>query len=150
MLIPLVSREVVLRLLQTEHAPRITAALDRTGASVVVGVTPLLNGRMAEGWSMEQLARKLRVSESTLFARFEAATGITPAQYLKRTRLGETRRRMVLHGDTAAQAAAPGGGGPECVALLQEPPGGAQETAGGGCGGGAGGSLHCAFSNWRG
>jgi AraC-like DNA-binding protein len=55
---------------------------------------------------MERLARELRVSESTLFARFKEATGMTPAQYLKRTRLGEARRRMVGHGDTAAQAAA--------------------------------------------
>lgn len=31
---------------------------------------------------------------------------MTPAQYLKRTRLGEARRRMVVHGDTAARAAA--------------------------------------------
>ncbi|MDP9736554.1 AraC family transcriptional regulator [Curtobacterium sp. 260] len=105
-LFPLVSREVVLRLLQTEQAPRITAALDGTGPSVVAGATALLTGRMAEGWSMERLARELRVSESTLFARFKEATGMTPAQYLKRTRLGEARRRMVVHGDTAARAAA--------------------------------------------
>ncbi|MCM3521495.1 AraC family transcriptional regulator [Curtobacterium sp. P97] len=105
-LFPLVSRGIVLRLLQTEQAPRITAALDGTGPSVVAGATALLTGRMAEGWSMERLARELRVSESTLFARFKEATGMTPAQYLKRTRLGEARRRMVVHGDTAARAAA--------------------------------------------
>lgn len=108
MLFPLVSREIVLRLLQTEQAPRITAALDGTGPSVVAGATALLTGRMAEAWSMERLARELRVSESTLFARFKEATGMTPAQYLKRTRLGEARRRMVVHGDTAARAAAVG------------------------------------------
>ncbi|AIV41402.1 transcriptional regulator [Curtobacterium sp. MR_MD2014] len=105
-LFPLVSREIVLRLLQTEQAPRITAALDGTGPSVVAGATALLSDRMAERWSMVRLARELRVSESTLFARFKEATGMTPAQYLKRTRLGEARRRMVVHGDTAARAAA--------------------------------------------
>jgi len=105
-LFPLASREIVLRLLQTEQAPRTTAALDGTGPSVVAGATALLTGRMAEAWSMERLARELRVSESTLFSRFKAATGMTPAQYLKRTRLGEARRRMVVHGDTAARAAA--------------------------------------------
>ncbi len=128
--------EIVLRLLQTEQAPRITA-LDGTGPSVVAGATALLTGRMAEVWSMERLARELRVSESTLFARFKEATGMTPAQYLKRTRLGEARRRMVVHGDTAARAAA-AGGVPECVALLAGLPGGVREAAGGGCGGGAG------------
>lgn len=105
MLFPLVAREVVLRLLQTEQAPRITAALDGSGTSVVAAATALLNGRMAEPWSMERLARELRVSESTLFARFKEATGMTPAQYLKRTRLGEARRLMVVHGDAAARAA---------------------------------------------
>lgn len=105
-LFPLVSREIVLRLLQTSQAPRITAALDGTGPSVVAGATALLTGRMEEPWSMDRLARTLRVSESTLFARFKEATGMTPAQYLKRTRLGEARRRMVVHGDTAARAAA--------------------------------------------
>ena len=104
-LFPLVSREIVLRLLQTEQAPRITAALDGSGTSVVAAATALLTGRMAEPWSMDRLARELRVSESTLFARFKEATGMTPAQYLKRTRLGEARRRMVVHGDTAARAA---------------------------------------------
>lgn len=104
-LFPLVSREIVLRLLQTSQAPRITAALDGTGASVVTAATALLNSRMEEPWSMDRLARSLRVSESTLFARFKQATGMSPAQYLKRTRLGEARRRMVVHGDTAARAA---------------------------------------------
>ncbi len=45
-LFPLVSREIVLRLLQTEQAPRITAALDGTGPSVVAGATALLT----DGW----------------------------------------------------------------------------------------------------
>lgn len=104
-LFPLDSREIILRLLQTEQAPRITAALDGSGASVVAAATALLTGRMAEPWSMQRLTRELRVSESTLFARFKEATGMTPAQYLKRTRLGEARRLMVVRGDTAARAA---------------------------------------------
>lgn len=105
-LFPLLSREIVLRLLQTSQAPRITAALDGNGTSVVTAATALLTSRMDEPWSMDRLARTLRVSESTLFARFKEATGMSPAQYLKRTRLGEARRRMVVHGDTAARAAA--------------------------------------------
>lgn len=104
-LFPLLSREIVLRLLQTSQAPRITAALDGTGPSIVAAATALLTTRMDEPWSMSLLAATLRVSESTLFARFKEATGMTPAQYLKRTRLGEARRRMVVHGDTAARAA---------------------------------------------
>ncbi|WP_258371382.1 helix-turn-helix domain-containing protein [Curtobacterium sp. MCLR17_044] len=61
---------------------------------------------MDEPWSTSLLASTLRVSGSTLFARFKEASGMTPVQYLKRTLLGEARRRMVVHGDTAAWAAA--------------------------------------------
>ncbi len=76
------------------------AALDGTVPSVVAGATALLTGRMEEPWSMDRLARTPRVSESTLFARFKEATGMTPAQYLKKTRLAEARRRMVVHGES--------------------------------------------------
>ncbi len=103
-LFPLVSREVVLRLLQTEQAPRILAALDND--SVVARATALLNGRLDEAWSMDRLAAVLTTSASTLFTRFKQATGMSPAQYLKRARLGEARRRMVVLGETAARAAA--------------------------------------------
>lgn len=102
-LFPLVSREVVLRLLQTEQAPRILAALDND--SVVARATVLLNGRLDEPWSMDGLAAALTTSASTLFTRFKQATGMSPAQYLKRARLGEARRRMVVLGETAARAA---------------------------------------------
>jgi AraC-like DNA-binding protein len=103
-LFPLVSREVVLRLLQTEQAPRILAALDNE--SVVARATALLNDRLDEPWSMDRLAGTLLTSASTLFTRFKQATGMSPAQYLKRARLGEARRRMVVLGETAARAAA--------------------------------------------
>lgn len=129
-LFPLVSREIVLRLLQTEQAPRITAALDGSGTSVVAAATALLTGRMAEPWSMDRLTRELRVSESTLFARFKEATGMTPAQYLKRTRLGEARRRMVVHGDR--RTCGHGRRLPQCIPLFAGLPGGVRASAGGG------------------
>jgi AraC-like DNA-binding protein len=105
-LAPLLSREVVLRLLQTEQAPRILAAIGTGEAEVVAAATRLLTERTAEPWSMTTLADAVRSSESTLYARFRSATGMSPMQYLKRLRLGEAKRRMVVHGDTAAQAAA--------------------------------------------
>lgn len=51
------------------------------------------------------LAAAVRTSESTLFARFRQVTGISPVQYLRRLRLGDARRRMIVLGDDAAQAA---------------------------------------------
>ncbi|MFF2084214.1 AraC family transcriptional regulator N-terminal domain-containing protein [Nocardia sp. NPDC058176] len=101
---PLVAREIVLRLLQTDQAPRVLAAID-DGDTVVPHAVRLLTDRMAEPWSMSALATEVRTSQPTLFRRFKQATSMTPMQYLKRLRLGEARHRMVVLGDAAAQAA---------------------------------------------
>ncbi|MFE7624573.1 AraC family transcriptional regulator N-terminal domain-containing protein [Streptomyces sp. NPDC057509] len=101
---PLISREIVLRLLQTDQAPRVLAALD-DGDPVVPRAVSLLTDRMAEPWSMRTLAAEISTSQPTLYRRFKEATSMTPTQYLKRLRLGEARHRMVVLGESAAQAA---------------------------------------------
>lgn len=101
---PLYARETVLRLLQTEQAPRVLAAVESESA-VVREAVRLLNTRMAEPWTMSVLAAEVRASESSLFKRFKDATSMSPMQYLKRTRLGEARRRMIVRGDSAGYAA---------------------------------------------
>ncbi|MBM9504338.1 AraC family transcriptional regulator [Actinacidiphila acididurans] len=101
---PLIAREIVLRLLQTDQAPRVLAAVDE-GDPVVPRAVGLLTDRMAEPWSMSALAAEVRTSQPTLFRRFKEATSMTPMQYLKRLRLGEARHRMVVLGESAAQAA---------------------------------------------
>ncbi|WP_202237886.1 AraC family transcriptional regulator [Actinacidiphila reveromycinica] len=102
---PLVAREIVLRLLQTDQAPRVLAAVDN-GDPVVPHAVRILTDRMAEPWSMSMLASEIRTSRPTLFRRFKEATSMTPMQYLKRLRLGEARHRIVVLGESAAQAAA--------------------------------------------
>ncbi|MER5437087.1 AraC family transcriptional regulator [Streptomyces sp. NPDC002790] len=101
---PLISRELVLRLLQTDQAPRVLAALDDSDPIVPRAVS-LLTDRMAEPWSMKTLATETRTSQPTLHRRFKEATSMTPMQYLKRLRLGEARHRMVVLGESAAQVA---------------------------------------------
>lgn len=104
-LAPLITREIVLRLLQTDQAPRILAAVGTRDGDVVKAATELLSRRMSEPWSIATLASAVGTSESTIFARFRLVTGMTPLQYLRRLRLGEARHRMVILGETAAQAA---------------------------------------------
>jgi hypothetical protein len=99
---PLISREIVLRLLQTDQAPRALAALD-DGDPVVPRAVSLLTDRMAEPWSMRTIAAEIRTSRPTLYRRFKDATSMTPMQYLKRLRLGEARHRMVVLGESAAR-----------------------------------------------
>ncbi|MEW2518163.1 AraC family transcriptional regulator [Actinacidiphila alni] len=101
---PLVTREVVVRLLQTDQAPRVLAAVADSDA-VVPRAVGLMTSRMAEPWTVEALAAAVRTSQPTLFRRFKDATTMTPMQYLKRLRLGEARHRMVVLGEAAAQAA---------------------------------------------
>ncbi|MCP2264375.1 AraC family transcriptional regulator N-terminal domain-containing protein [Promicromonospora thailandica] len=102
---PLVAREVVVRLLQTDQAPRVLAAIGGDDP-VVPRAVHLLTGQMADPWSLSSLASAVRASQPTLSRRFREATSMTPMQYLKRLRLGEARHRMIVLGETAAQAAA--------------------------------------------
>ncbi|MDH6522708.1 AraC-like DNA-binding protein [Streptomyces sp. SAI-135] len=101
---PLVAREVIVRLLQTDQAPRVLAAVADSDA-VVPRAVALLTDRLDEPWTVDALAAEVRTSQPTLFRRFKDATSMTPMQYLKRLRLGEARHRMVVFGDSAAQAA---------------------------------------------
>ncbi|MEV0847220.1 AraC family transcriptional regulator [Streptomyces sp. NPDC049954] len=103
-LAPLIAREIVLRLLQTDQAPRVLAAVD-DGDPAVPRAARLLTDRLADPWSMSDLAAAVGISQPTLFRRFKEATSMTPGQYLKRLRLGEAQHRMVVLGETAAQAA---------------------------------------------
>jgi transcriptional regulator GlxA family with amidase domain len=92
------------RLLQTDQAPRVLAAVADSDA-VVPRAVALLTDRMDEPWTIDALAAEVQTSQPTLFRRFKDATSMTPMQYLKRLRLGEARHRMVVLGDSAAQAA---------------------------------------------
>lgn len=104
-LAPLLSREVVLRLLQTDQTPRLLAGAEAPLADVVVKATEALESDLSAPWSLDRLAAEVGASPSTLGKRFKQVTGMTPVQYLKRLRLGEARRRMVVLGQSAAQAA---------------------------------------------
>ncbi|NDZ78058.1 AraC family transcriptional regulator [Streptomyces sp. SID10853] len=101
---PLVSREVILRLMQTDQAPRVVAAA-LNGDAVVPRVVSLLTSRMAEPWTVDALAAAARTSRPTLLRHFKEATSMTPTQYLKRLRLGEARHRMIVLEEAAAKAA---------------------------------------------
>ncbi|TPW74926.1 AraC family transcriptional regulator [Schumannella soli] len=105
-LAPLLAREVVLRLLQSDQAPRILAAGSTPDADTVSRAVALIVDELARPWSLDELAARVGVSASTLGRRFATVTGMSPLQYQKRSRLGEARRRMIVRGETAAEAAA--------------------------------------------
>lgn len=105
-LAPLLSRELVLRLLQSDQAPRLLAAAEQAHAELVGAVAERLGADLAAPWTADALAAAVGSSAATLTRRFREVTGLTPMRYLKRLRLGEARRRMLVLGDTAARAGA--------------------------------------------
>ncbi|WP_284250339.1 AraC family transcriptional regulator [Litorihabitans aurantiacus] len=105
-LAPLVEREIVLRLLLGDQAPRLMRAVRRASAEVVTEAERLLDADLARPWSVEELALAVGTSPATLRRRFRELTGLAPVAYLRRLRLGEARRRMLAEGKTATMAGA--------------------------------------------
>ncbi|HZC05791.1 MAG TPA: AraC family transcriptional regulator [Ktedonobacterales bacterium] len=105
-LMPLVTREIVYRLLIGEqggrllhlallggYTPRISSAIER------------LRQDFAQPLRIEQLARELGMSVSGLHHHFKAVTAMSPLQFQKRLRLLEARRLMLGEDLDAAGAA---------------------------------------------
>ena len=103
-LLPLVSRELVFRLLQTDQGRRLLAVAESTRADVVADTIATLSMRLAEPWTLDRIAAEAGVSPATLARRFRQVTEMTPMQYLKRLRLGEARRRILVLGETVSFA----------------------------------------------
>ncbi|MER5436786.1 AraC family transcriptional regulator [Streptomyces sp. NPDC002588] len=105
-LAPLLEREITLRLLQTDQAPRVLAAADSARADIVASAAKALSSDLSSPWTLNRLAETAGTSPATLTRRFRQVTGMTPMQYLKRLRLGEARRRLLVLDDSASHAAA--------------------------------------------
>lgn len=65
----------------------------------------LMHGRFAEPWTLEQLAREVRMSRSSLADRFTAYVGIPPMTYLTHWRLQLAARLLQSGSTSVAQAA---------------------------------------------
>ncbi|CAL4860351.1 AraC family transcriptional regulator [Microbacterium sp. MM2322] len=105
-LAPLLNRELVVRLLQSDQAGRLLGTAAHAHADIVNAAIATLTRRLAEPWTLEGVAASVGASPTTLSRRFRELTGLTPMRYLKRLRLGEARRLLITDGDTAAQAGA--------------------------------------------
>ncbi|WP_258072740.1 AraC family transcriptional regulator [Rathayibacter sp. AY1C5] len=101
-----ITRELVLRLLQTDQAPRLLAASSTVRSEAVSRAVEAMSASLSRGWTLGALAAEAGTSVPTLTRRFRELTGMSPLGYLRRLRLGEARRLLLVRGDTAAQAAA--------------------------------------------
>jgi len=105
-LLPLITREIVYRLLMGEQGGRLRHL------AILGGYTPHIAravGRLRQDFDqplrIERLARELGMSVSGLHHHFKAVTAMSPSQFQKQLRLQEARRLMLSEDLDAASAA---------------------------------------------
>jgi AraC-like DNA-binding protein len=105
MLAPLVTREILYRLLKSPEGWRLAQlALVDGHSQRIAQVTDLLRRRFREPLRMDDLARQVHWSISALHHHFKAVTAMSPLQYQKQLRLQEARRVMLSENIDAAAA----------------------------------------------
>ncbi|GHO87073.1 AraC family transcriptional regulator [Dictyobacter formicarum] len=105
-LLPLITREIVYRLLMGEQGARLRHLATPEGySSRIARAVERLRHNFDQPLRVEQLARELDMSVSAFHQHFKAVTALSPLQFQKRLRLQEARRLM-LSEDLDAQGAA--------------------------------------------
>ena len=104
-LAPLVTREILYRLLKSPDGARLAqmAMLD-SHSQRIAEATGLLAQRFHEPLRIEELANEVHMSVSSLHQHFKAVTAMTPLQFQKQLRLQEARRLMISEHVDAATA----------------------------------------------
>ena len=105
MLAPLFRREILYRLLRGPQGYRLyEIALANSQTHRVCQAITWLNNNYQQPLRIEDLAREVNLSTSTLHHRFKAVTAMSPLQYQKQLRLQEARRLIFSEGLEVAAA----------------------------------------------
>ena len=105
-LLPLITREILYRLLMGEQGARLRhLALHGGTTSYITRAVERLRQGFDQPLRIEDLARELGMSVSGLHHHFKAVTAMSPLQFQKRLRLQEARRLMLGEDLDAASAA---------------------------------------------
>ncbi|MCU7370716.1 AraC family transcriptional regulator [Paucibacter sp. O1-1] len=104
-LAPLAAQELVYRLLRSEQGERLAQAsrADSHAHRVTRAIT-WLKANFAEPLRIEDLARDVHMSTSSLHHHFRAITAMSPLQYQKQLRLQEARRLLLADGVEVSKA----------------------------------------------
>jgi AraC-like DNA-binding protein len=95
-LLPLLTREIIYRLLKGEQGARLRHLAILGGYSPhIAKAIERLRHDLDQPLCIEQLARELGMSVSGLQHHFKAVTALSPSQFQKRLRLQEARRLML-------------------------------------------------------
>ncbi|MBC8090338.1 MAG: AraC family transcriptional regulator [Phycisphaerae bacterium] len=105
-LAPLARREILYRLLKSEQGAQMRQIAATGGPSQrVARAIGWLKKHFAEPLHIEEIARQVHMSPSSLHHHFKAVTAMSPLQYQKQLRLQEARRLMLATDVDAASAA---------------------------------------------
>ena len=105
MLAPLIRREILYRLLRSKQGHRLyEIAIANSQSHRVSQAIKWLNGHFEQPLRIDDLAKEVNLSVSTLHHRFKAMTAMSPLQYQKQLRLQEARRLMLAEGLEASAA----------------------------------------------
>ena len=104
-LAPLAVQEILYRLLRSDEGVRL-AQISRSDSHAhrVAKVIAWLKAHFAEPLRIEDLAREVHMSTSSLHHHFRAVTAMSPLQYQKQLRLQEARRLLLCEAADAANA----------------------------------------------
>ncbi len=129
-LAPLATRELLYRLLKSEHGWRLgLIATANSQAQRIARVVGWLKTHFAEPLRIEDIAREVHMSPSSLHHHFKAVTAMSPLQYQKQLRLQEARRLLLSQDVDVATAGfrvgyeSPSQFGREYRRLFGRPPG---------------------------
>lgn len=103
---PLVTREIIYRLLISEHGPRLRQMAVFGGhTNRITKAVQTLRTKFNEPLSIEDLASELGMSASSFHQHFKMATSMSPLQFQKQLRLQEARRLLLTEDLDASSAA---------------------------------------------
>ena len=104
-LAPLITREIIYRLLLGERGSQLRRMADQGGdIHYIARAAEQLRKNLAQPLRVEDVAKDLGMSVSSFHSHFKAAIGLSPLQFQKRMRLQEARRLMLYEALDAAGA----------------------------------------------
>ncbi|GLX65711.1 AraC family transcriptional regulator [Paenibacillus glycanilyticus] len=105
-LAPLIVREILYRVLQSEHGALIRSfAMIGSHSHNIAQAIRIINRQYAKTLVIEDLAKSAKLSTSAFHKHFKRVTGMSPLQYQKTLRLQEARRFMLTESMQASEAA---------------------------------------------
>jgi AraC-like DNA-binding protein len=103
-LLPLIKREIILRLLKSDEGPRLAHMISGNEDRRITRAVNILRENYDRPLSMDRLARELGMSVSGFHQQFKSVTAMSPLQFQKQIRLQEARRLMLGEDLDAATA----------------------------------------------